>query len=518
VKQTAQQFAATVFNSTGPAAQPEEVSKEATHVRWSVSRLVPLAWLLVVLALVVPFLPYLRAPQGYLYLPMMSTATRDIPPYLVRIQQGMAGSLLYRSPFGGWEVWEAGAFPVNILYNLWGFLLSPFRPDALLAFHLLRLVAAALLLASFLLWARRWLGSDRGKWAAVLAFGSLIYFLPLSNYKPDQQLILSLVDTPHSTIAMAALFAFLALCPSEGPLRVLVAVSLGWLAGIANPYVGVWVPLYLVLSSLWYRQDRALFALSALATGIPLALYAVLMQHPVLQGYRLNVENDALAELAVMAGPLALSTAGFWPRRVSPEGKTMLGLAGALLLITLIFPYAGSRMFLGFTPAGILGLINLVATRRRAIPWLLGAVAIAGSLRVLAFLVIGFLLSAPTAYKPEPTRPALAYSEPFREAAEWLAAQPPGATLSSFETSNVIPYLSGQLVWVGHPQETPDFGSRMKALRDFWRSDAGLQVQFCRVNRVRWIWFGQYERAQAGSELQLPVAFRNREITLYLCQ
>ncbi len=448
----------------------------------------------------------------------MSTATRDIPAYMARIQQGMEGSLLYRSPFGGWEVWNAGAYPINILYNLWGFLLSPIHPDPLAAFHGLRLLAIALLIASVELWLRRQIDPAKRGWARAITYGSLIYLLPLRNYKPDQQLILSLLDTPHSTAAAAGWFTALALAPITSLRVTALATALGWLSALSNPYVAVWFPLSFGVQGLLTGHGRVQHLTAAAATALALVPYLLLMGQPALRGYQTNVEQEPLTELATTAGLLLLAGAGLWVHRDRPEAKVMLALLLIQLLITVPFPYTASRMILGFTPVATIGIVQFLSRRRPFVRWLAAALFTAGSARVVLTIVAAFLLRAPAANQPLPFQPALAYSSEFLEAAAWLRHTAGTVVLTSFETSNVLPLFAGKVVWVGHPQETPDFGQRLRSLQTFWRLEPAQQIQFCKERNIRWVWLGAYEKATLGVEkLPWKPAFSNSEIAIYPC-
>jgi hypothetical protein len=453
------------------------------------------------------------------YLPMMSTAPYDIPPYLVRIQQGMAGSLLYRSPFGGWEVWEAGAFPVNILYNLWGFLLSPFRPDALLAFHLLRLVAAASFLTAVRLWIDKWgfTSAVRG-WVFPIYIGAPMYLLPFPFAKtPDQHILLSLIATPHVTLSLALWLTSLWLVPAKGPAYLPATVLTGWLATLLDPYVGIWIAVWLLAFAVQDRSLRWWRIAASCAAAVPAAYTAWLSTVHALSGYTLNVSPLWLSLATII--PLALALAGLAGGEPGPlRRRYLLTLFFVHLVIAVGAAYIGNRMVIALWPLWVAAFLQALQRLSPSLRWLVTGCSLTGSIHMVALLLLVFSGSLGTPARPLENNLPLGYSAHYMEAVGWLRNQPLGVVMGSPFSTNVLPYLSGQIVWLGHPSETPEFRKKYETLQQFWRWPPHQQQAFCQQERIRWVVLTYHDLDLWPSvRTSLPAVFANRDAIVYQC-
>lgn len=81
-------------------------------------------------------------------------------------------------------------------------------------------------------------------------------------------------------------------------------------------------------------------------------------------------------------------------------------------------------------------------------------------------------------------------------AAGFVAKQPNGNVLASYDTGNKIPYLTGQKVFLGHWTETAGSDKKRKIVESFFggRIPAREELGFLKGNSIKYIFYGENER------------------------
>lgn len=110
------------------------------------------------------------------------------------------------------------------------------------------------------------------------------------------------------------------------------------------------------------------------------------------------------------------------------------------------------------------------------------------------------------------------------QAMDWLRgkAHPEDVILSSYFSGSYLPYRSGARVYLGHYYETIHFADKERDVDNFFQSsiDNTARVQFLSENQIRYVFYGQAERAlgkfdPSQASYLLPV-FKNADAVVYV--
>lgn len=461
----------------------------------------------------------------------------DGASYQAKMQQGVAGSWLFRLPYTP-EVHD-GVFLYTFYLGL-GHLARLLNQAPILVFHTARLIGAMLMFMAYyrlvadctddlrqrrLSWLIGVLGAGFG-WVALLfgrvtpdmlilpeafplqaayanphfpwalACGLVIAHILLAKFIDEQD---NRPDLNIETVALAAATLILA---STSPFML---ITLG--VAFAALFVWAWRRWgALPRRQLAWGLVVVIFALPLVAYG----LWAVSGANPVFQAWmRQNMTSSPpLWDYLIAFGPhLALATIGVWGLRRRLQAHDIFLLGWLLSALALLYAPVGlqRRFAMGLLfPLGIYAGLGLwrVVLPRLAERWKLLCVTLA----FLVFLPTTFVaLLAPALGSQQLVREGggLYYASGAElRGMHWLRANTPGAlVLAAPETSLFLPAYGVRVVY-GHPFETLNAEARHRRVRDFY---AGADCDLLADESVDYVWVGPRERAQMDAgEACLP--------------
>ena len=513
----------------------------AREWRWVVLVSAPILVATVVLNVIVPAL----TPPAYRFLGFVY-AWDDGAGYLAAMREGAGGAWLFTLPY---TAQHTDAFFLYAQYILLGHLAAGLALEPVVVYHLARLAASALLLASLYVFLGRVFREPRERRLAFLlaGLGSGFGWLALisGHLSPDLWqyeafVFLSMLSSPHLALGMACFLWLMDLLSRD-------AIPLKWsewlrLAGGAailaaiQPYalvvVAVVIGAWLCVQWVHAREiigARLLRLAVVVLSAAPLALYYVWAQAnvPAFAGWQaqdITLSPPPTDYLIAGGLPLAFALVGaaLTARQLGnrPEA-TSQGTAGTGTLL-LVWLFLGSlllyeplthhqrRFAFGLSiPVACLavyGYRRLCQTRLRVSAFSFVTLC---SLTSLALLVQCF---------------ALAQQHPahlFVTRGEWnalmyLRTQPGGAVvLASPLMGLFIPAWSDQRVVFGHPHETLDAAMREHEVEQFFSGTLPDAEAF--LIPVDYILAGPRERALGTPTLPnnyRPV-FSEGDVTLY---
>jgi len=457
--------------------------------------------------------------------------------YIAKMLTGTAGAWLFHPPYTTQNV---PPLPLFGFYIIMGKLAAPPALHLQLAvgYHLLRaLGVVALTLATYDFVAlfvpqERW-----RRWAVVLAtagagLGWLVAPLvhlswagPLCFYSPETYGFLGALLLAHWTWARSALLWALVIILGNGrhlARRRWGAVGLILLLPLVQPLelavlaavLGVWgvVPLgvmgirrrYKALNEFWrFWLGRAAlpFAVaSALALG-----YALLARlHPYLRLWSAQspLPSPPLWQYGLAYGWLILLALPAW-RGWRREGwrKAVPWLWVAIVPALVYFPILSAQRRLAdgvWVALAVLAAVGIATLPRR---WAWRRDVLAYGVLALAVAPNVFIWGGALRISLKPSRPA------FLPAGEVAAFQKLAAdatvgdgVLASFPTANALPAWAPVRVIDGLGTESPHFREMVREVKKFYSAevDNSWRRAFLRQNNLRWVFWGDDERALGG--------------------
>ncbi len=502
-------------------------AKGAPRFPWGIA-------VLVFVAIMLPFLVAWRTAgaewrfSGFLLNPV------DGYSYLAKMYQGWLGSWRYRLLYSA----EPGAGAhIQLFYLFLGHLARWLGAEAIVVFHVARLIAAGVLLAA--LWrffgvvlpsrrARRMafalaaLGSGMG-WLA-LPFGLFTVDFWVAEAFP----FLTMYANPHFPLGLALMVFLLTPGPEDSYRWRVGALLTAALLSVVSPFG---VILVLTVRAGWafygWLRRRRLYwqPLAFIATGgAPLLFYYawVTRTDPVVAQW--NAQNQTpsppLWNLLIALSPIILLAVwAVWrllPVARQPLSAAHLAIWAALGLALLYLPVGLQRRFMMGLYVPLAGLATLALERQRQhAPRRYRLLATTLFLLALPTNLLVLLSGVDAAARHDP----LLYLQGGEaRALAWIAANaPPDAlVLASPQSGTFIPAYTGRRVIYGHPFETVNAEAERAAVEGFFRSEIDAEAFLARRG-VTLIFYGPREAA-LGALPDVPgftQVFQDDGVTIY---
>jgi hypothetical protein len=505
-----------------------------TRVEWR--------WVIVwiVVALIVSTIPYAvgaaRSTSDHIFGGMV-IAIEDGYSYLAKMNQGAHGAWLFHLPYTSEP--HTGAL-VYIHYLLLGKIAALFAVPLSVAFHVARLIAAALLLVVLYRFIAMFVVSRAARRIAFLlvvfsgGLGWLLILLgqpdwlgsaPLDLISPEAFTFLTIYAFPHITLArMFLLLGFTVLWADHSrPIR----AGLCWLVmGVLVPLdVGV-VYAILAASVLAVSIDRRRLAGDLLSRSIvagimiaPIIFYSFLMFtfDPILAEWYAQGIMLSPSPLHYVAGYLVVGVLALIGLKKNPKAERRdPKLLGWFVIVPVLafLPFSFQRRLIESwqVPLSIFAALGLVywllpAWRRsRVVCWLathrrysargLRRWALA-ALLCLLFATYFLLLTE------QSTRMLAQLPPSFRAggeitALEWLSQRATfdDVVLSSYDTGNYLPTRVAARAFLGHGPETAYSDQKRELVAEFYHSATSdaWRREFLRQWPITYVFFGPLEK------------------------
>ncbi len=479
----------------------------------------------------------------------------DGQSYLAKMMQGRAGHWRFTLPYTAEP--GPGAY-LFLFYLALGRISGILNFPNILTFHLVRVLATALMLAALFKFYRFNLpeGAPYRLAFALSALGSGLGWMtiPFGGFTSDFWVaeaypFLSAYSNPHFPLGLALLLWILT--PLEHTrLRIIRMFLLGLLLALILPFGLAAAGAILVLQTarwLWWelpgseavtdRQrsvaamlghsgvpDSVLQPLAALGGGAIVLLYDwwIVRIDPNLRIW--NSQNLTPApdpvDLIISFFP-ALPLAALATARLIQKRIDRAFVLNAWLLITPLLVYLPfnlqRRLLVGyFVPAAGLAVtgIWMLTRQRRSLqgPLYIALVVLSLPTNLLILFSAGFGVQ---------TRDPLLFLDRSEAAAlEWISrhTDPADLILASPEMGLFIPAYSGRRVLYGHPFETVYAEAEERALREFFVSGTAADLERLSIDRgVRYLFWGPRERAIAGqfSPVGLIAVYRAGSVSVF---
>jgi hypothetical protein len=482
-----------------------------------------------------------RVFSGFMY------NVEDGNSYIAKMQQGARGEWLFRLPYTPEE--HDGAL-VYLHFLLLGRAAHRLGLPLVLAYHLARLGAAALLLAATY-WFVAWLTAHtalRRVTTLLVAFGGGLGWLwvaggqpptlgamPIDLWVPDGFAFLAAYALPHVCLSQAlmlwALRWGLQALVETGWRRGLAAGLVAGLASLVHPFVAPLAVALLGLYAAWRsaRRRRPFWPQVAIIAlvGLPAAPYLIYLlivfrANPVFAAWQ--AQNLTLSPAPLhyllgygLVGLLALAGGAYVWRRGDERQAFLLVWALAAPVLLYLPINLQRRALEGYqTPLATLAAFGLARygllpfSRWSPVRWLtrfrrytlprmrrfaVTAVVLA-ALPTNLFLVLGHIGQV-----NQKVSPAFQPGAVVR-AVDWLGRRTdPGETvLAAFRSGNYIPARAGNRVFAGHGPETVDSLLKQEMLRCFFaaETDDAFRRDLLRDFGIVYVFYGPDERAAGG--------------------
>lgn len=505
---------------------------------------------LVALAVLPYLVPWLMTPDGYRY-SGVSYNTLDSATYLAKMRLGWLGEWRSRLLFTP-EVQQVAY--LNLYYIFLGHVARLFGLSLIGVYHAAR-IGGALLLMAALWYVSQQISQDKmltwwGFWFALVG-GGLGWALPwvkqntVDLWVPEAYGFYAMLVNAHFCMAqflMVLIFilterwAFASRHPRYTyPAFILLTVTLS----IVQPFGLVTVALTWAGLLGWdvIRQRRiswrpALFLGSAVVTGVLYPLYAVwaTAQDPILAGW--NAQNVTLSPPWwnwVIGYLLLLPFAAIGIVQVrkcdSSTGRVLVAWLVATLVGIALPISLQRRLSLGLSlPVGLLAGLGWQAVLARFTRGRFLAKAVLFTLTLTTPLVL--IVAGVAGVTMLPIKDLIYVSEGELAAARsWLDTHARrdqrDVFLASATRGELLPWMLGQQVVVGHPMETLDYERRSGEARAFFDGTwtQGEQHAYLCREGVDYVWVGPVEREIAGG---VPFALegaslflQNRDVAVY---
>ena len=508
-------------------------------------------WLIALVVTVLAALPYLTAwrmtPPGYRYAGI-NYNTLDAATYLAKMRLGWLGEWRFRLMFTPEA--QQGAY-LNLYYLFLGHVARGIGLPVVMVMHLARLGGGLLLMAALWALSRRVTPPGEPVWWGVwfaLAGGGIGWALPwikqntVDLWVPEAYGFYSILVNAHFATAQALMVLILlwtsawAFEPARRPRYALPALVLATVAlSVVQPFGLVTVALTwgLLLLARGIRQRRVpwkpgVFLGIAGAAGALYPLYAVwaTAHDPILAGWSAQnvtlsppwwhwiIGYSLLLPFTVVGGAKGIKD--------DPESGYLLPAWGLATLVGVALPITlQRRLSLGLSlPLGLLAgrgwQVVLARIPRRQ--FLANGVLLVLTATTPLLLVVGGIAGVELLHLHD-----LIYVSEGELAAGkvWLDQGLHYVFLSSPTRGELLPWIVGQQVVVGHPMETVAYKQRVEAAQAFFGgrwSPAERRTYLCREG-VDYVWVGPIERRLMGNApFTLPgtsPVVENVDVTVY---
>ncbi|MEK9152041.1 MAG: hypothetical protein AAB692_01615 [Patescibacteria group bacterium] len=479
----------------------------------------------------------------------------DIGAYLSYIEQAKQGHWLFHNYF----TTEALAPVLNIFWLAVGLAARFFQLDALLAYHLARLVlipifaAAAYAFISYIVpnvrhrlpaFAIFFFGSGIGEYASPFFFGSRFlgtgYEWPIDLWVAESNAFLTMLYSPHfiaSWILFLAGFLLLLMAFENGRSGYALAAGLSALALFEfHPFHAPTfyaVPIaFGVLRTMWGERVRNLIRPYAIFTAVsaPAVLYHYYLTH-----YDENAGRLLLNNLTITPSPIhvllgfglvaVFAPAGYYLMRRSRGSNFGWDFLAAWSLTQMLLAYSPltfqRRLLEGLQfPLTLLAVPAMIALAHRVESRLgLHKIIIAAfaCLLLLPSTASALVNGVDVLKEPQPT---FYFDRDTRAAFAWLKRYTPAdaVVLALPDSGYEIAGWAGRQVYSGHWAMTIDAGRKYGELRRFFGSDGTSRRALIDASGASYIFRGPREREAGGdpsADNGLHKEFESGQIIIY---
>jgi hypothetical protein len=105
-----------------------------------------------------------------------------------------------------------------------------------------------------------------------------------------------------------------------------------------------------------------------------------------------------------------------------------------------------------------------------------------------------------------------------KQAFDFIKKQPSSGVLSAYVLGNYIPYYTGKKVYLGHPNQTPDFQGKYLKMTNFYQGKFKNEqaLDFLKDNHLSLVIYGKEEKKMGKLNYPfLKKIFANQEVTVY---
>ena len=512
-------------------------------------------WLVISLLTTLPYvLASLRTPTGFVFSGVL-TAYDDTFAYFAWMRQGANLQLLMCDPY------TSEPQPCEFFLPLWtvlGFISRVTGLSIPLTFHTIRLVSALLLLlvakavAGLVVKSRTRLRYTLWLYATSGGFGWLVFGLKnkgnlfggavgsgsVDLNLPEAIAFRSIFAQVHFCVGVALLGAAIALffkaAVERHSTHAFISGLLTSLLAVIHPYMVVVVCAVSVVALLLLPLIGKLrVGINAYSSSFSVAVRFTLGALPGV-GYLiyLNRSNEVLREWLRVTDTFsppaweyalgfgfvgALGLVGLfvnWARH--NQYVRLLSIWVAVQALLLYFPVSFQRRFVEglqlplsiAASAALFGIAN--RTLRKTQRKYFRSAILAGAIVLAALTNIGFLIGqlsgrGETSGANDPRR---YLSTDVIAAFDWLKAKstPETVLFSSYLTGNIAPSMTGMRVFLGHYAQTLGSDEKGPLVAAFYSNTVGeLEIRkLFTAHRVRYIFYGPFERAISDSFVQAP--------------